>query len=97
MKPATTTKLPKNTSAKVDDPDNPAWTEGMLGTPIFKRGRGAQVAPTKVLTSLRLDADVLEFFKSMGRGYQTKINDALRKELTRSVTGRGAPARKRAG
>lgn len=96
MKPATTTKLPKNTSAKVDDPDNPAWTEDMLGTPIFKRGRGAQVAPIKVLTSLRLDADVLEFFKSMGRGYQTKINDALRKELTRSLTGRGTPARKRA-
>ena len=28
--------------------------------------------------SLRLDADVLEFFKSRGRGYQTRINAVLR-------------------
>ena len=34
-----------------------------------KRGRGPQVTPTKVLTSIRLDADVLEFFKSKGGGY----------------------------
>ena len=66
MKLATTAKLPKKTSAKVSDPDNPAWTEEMLGAPVLKRGRGPQVTPTKVLTSIRLDADVLEFFKSQG-------------------------------
>jgi hypothetical protein len=34
MKLATTAKLPKKTSAKVNDPDNPAWTEDMLGAPL---------------------------------------------------------------
>ena len=96
MKLATTAKLPKRTSAKVNDPDNPAWTEDMLGAPILKRGRGPQSTPTKVLTSIRLDADVLEFFKSQGEGYQSRINEALRKELNRNLTGRSiATTRKR--
>ncbi|NBO14663.1 MAG: hypothetical protein EBV20_05955 [Betaproteobacteria bacterium] len=83
MKRATTAKLPKKTSVKVNDPDNPAWTEDMLGTPVLKRGRGPQTAPTKVLTSIRLDADILDFFKSQGVGYQSRINAALRQEVQR--------------
>jgi uncharacterized protein (DUF4415 family) len=78
MKLATTVKLPKKTLAKVLDADNPPWTEDMLGAPILKRGRGPQAAPTKVLTSVRLDADILEFFKSQGAGYQSKMNDVLK-------------------
>jgi uncharacterized protein (DUF4415 family) len=83
MKQTTTAKLPKKTSARVDDPDNPAWTENMLGAPVLKRGRGRgpQAAPTKVLTSLRIDADILEFFKAQGSGYQSRINAALRKAI----------------
>ena len=93
---ATTAKLPKKTSAKVNDPDNPAWTEDMLGAPVIKRGRGPQAAPTKVLTSVRLDADILEFFKSQGSGYQSRINEALRMEVNRNLAGRSrATARKR--
>ncbi len=88
MKLATTAKLPKNTSAKVNDPDNPAWTEDMLSAPVLKRGRGPQLAPTKVLTSVRLDADILEFFKAQGAGYQSRINAALRTEVERSLTSR---------
>ncbi len=97
MKHVTTAKLPKKTSAKVSDPDNPAWTENMLGAPVVRRGRGPQAAPTKVLTSLRLDADVLDYFKSQGTGYQSRINDTLRKAVNRNLTGRPSPtARKRA-
>ena len=96
MKLATTAKLPKKTSARVDDPDNPAWTEDMLGAPVIKRGRGPQAAPTKVLTSVRLDADILEFFNSQGSGYQSRINEALRMEVNRNLAGRSrAAARKR--
>ena len=96
MKLTTTAKLPKKTLARVNDPDNPAWTEDMLGAPILKRGRGPQAAPTKVLTSVRLDADILEFFKSTGAGYQSRINAALRMEVERNLTGRPATtARKR--
>ena len=98
MKLATTAKLPKKTSAKVNDPDNPAWTEDMLGSPVLKRGRGPQARPTKVLTSVRLDADILEFFKSQGAGYQSRINAALRMEVERNLTGRSKTStRKRVG
>jgi uncharacterized protein (DUF4415 family) len=31
--------------------------------------------------TLRLDADVLAWFKKQGRGYQTRINKALRKVM----------------
>ena len=48
MKAITTAKLPKKTSVDIDDVDNPAWTEAMLGAPVLKRGRGSQIAPTKV-------------------------------------------------
>ena len=95
MKLATTAKLPTKTSAKVEDPDNPAWTEDMLGAPVIKRGRGPQAAPTKILTAVRLDADILEYFKSQGAGYQSRINAALRMEVERHLNGRPKPTTRR--
>ena len=32
----------------------------------------------KKLISLRLDADIVEFFRSQGKGYQTRMNAVLR-------------------
>lgn len=32
----------------------------------------------KQSTTIRLDSDVLDWFKSMGEGYQTRINAVLR-------------------
>jgi len=90
MKRAITLKSPKTTSNKRIDPDNPPWSEEMLGPPVFKRGRGPQKAPTKVLTSVRLDADVIAFFKAQGSGYQTRINDELRKVVTKGLTARSS-------
>ena len=41
--------------------------------------RKAQInVPAKQPVTLRLDADVLVWFKSQGRGYQTRINKLLR-------------------
>jgi len=37
--------------------------------------------PLKKPVTLRLDADVLAWFKKHGRGYQTRINRALRKVM----------------
>jgi len=37
--------------------------------------------PLKKPVTLRLDADVLAWFKKQGRGYQTRINRALRKAM----------------
>jgi uncharacterized protein (DUF4415 family) len=93
MKHATTLKSPKITSGKRIDPDNPPWSEEMLGPPVLKRGRGPQKAPTKVLTTVRLDADVLAFFKAQGSGYQTRINNELRKVVTKGVTTRSTRTR----
>ncbi|MBU1169561.1 MAG: BrnA antitoxin family protein [Proteobacteria bacterium] len=41
-----------------------------------KRGRPKKESP-KVSTTIRLNPDVLEFFKSHGRGWQTKVNEVL--------------------
>jgi uncharacterized protein (DUF4415 family) len=40
--------------------------------------RGLNPIPSKASISLRLDADVLEWFKAQGPGYQTRINTVLR-------------------
>ncbi len=43
-----------------------------------KRGqRGPQQAPTKQLVSVRYSPEVLQYFKSTGAGWQTRMNDAL--------------------
>ena len=86
MKRAITLKPPKSTSSKPVDRDNPLWTEGTLGPPVMRRGRGTQKAPTKVLTTIRLDADVIAFFRALGPGYQSRINDALRRVKERGLT-----------
>lgn len=45
----------------------------------MKRPRGRPKADeTKVFTAIRLDADVLAAFKSTGKGWQTRVNAALR-------------------
>ena len=39
--------------------------------------------PTKTLFSIRLDSDVLDWFRAQGRGYQTRINAVLRAYMER--------------
>ena len=40
--------------------------------------RGLEPVPSKELISLRIDKDVIEWFKAQGPGYQTRINSVLR-------------------
>jgi uncharacterized protein (DUF4415 family) len=40
--------------------------------------QGLSVPPRKAAVSLRLDADVLDWFRAQGTGYQTRINAVLR-------------------
>ena len=42
---------------------------------------GRLYKPIKRPVTLRLDADVLAWFKKRGRGYQTRINRALRRVM----------------
>ena len=55
-----------------EDADNPPWTEEEWARArvVFPQGK----APV----TLRLDKDVIAWFKSQGRGYQTRINAVLR-------------------
>lgn len=93
MKRATTLQQPRSFRAKVKDADNPPWSEEQRGPPVMKRGRGPQRAPTKVQTTIRLDADVLACFRATGRGYQTQINAALREVVERGLAGRSSKRR----
>lgn len=55
-----------------------------LGAVIAKRkpgSRGPQKAPTKIAVTLRLDGTVIEFFRATGKGWQSRINDALKKAV----------------
>ena len=47
----------------------------------YRRTRGKQKAPTKELISIRLDADLMEHFRSGGPGWQTRLNDTLRQAV----------------
>ncbi|HLF21704.1 MAG TPA: BrnA antitoxin family protein [Aestuariivirga sp.] len=45
--------------------------------------RGLFYRPVKQQLTLRLDADVIDWFKKNGTGYQTRINSALRDYVRR--------------
>lgn len=67
-------KPPSETPATTVAPAAPAVEE--IVRDIVRQGLTA--APRKAAVSLRLDADVLEWFKARGAGYQTRINAVLR-------------------
>jgi uncharacterized protein (DUF4415 family) len=64
----------------------PEWTDEMFeradhyyGDKLIRRGRPPQRALPKEAIKLRIDADVLEHFRATGPGWQTRINEALRR------------------
>ena len=48
------------------------------GAKLIRRGRPISDAPKRA-TSIRLDPDVLDHFRATGPGWQSRINQALRK------------------
>jgi uncharacterized protein (DUF4415 family) len=48
------------------------------GNKLIRRGRSKSDAPQRA-TSLRLDPDVLDHYRATGPGWQSRINQALRK------------------
>ena len=73
------------------DHDNPEWTDDDFAKArpaselpahiraAFPRTRGPQKASTKVPVSIRLSPEVIEHFKAGGPGWQSRIDEALRK------------------
>jgi len=82
LKPGTLLPTPEEdaaiTAAALSDPDAQPLMDAELAQfqPAGGRGRPPQ-AFTKVPTSIRLDARVVEAFKATGEGWQTRMNDVL--------------------
>ncbi|MEE4453830.1 BrnA antitoxin family protein [Novosphingobium resinovorum] len=69
--------------------DNPEWTEEDFAKAVpfaeafpdlanTIRRRGAQKAPTKVSTTIRLSPEVIAHFRAGGPGWQSRIDEALK-------------------
>ncbi|HSV01501.1 MAG TPA: BrnA antitoxin family protein [Roseiarcus sp.] len=79
------TEKPGAESKWVDPDDAPRLTrewfgraEHYHGDKLVRRGRPKSARP-KEAVSLRLDPDVLEYFRKTGSRWQSRINEALRK------------------
>lgn len=60
----------------IDFSDHPEATPEMFAKALVRRG--LKPVPPKEQITLRLDADVLKWFRAQGKGYQTQINALLR-------------------
>jgi uncharacterized protein (DUF4415 family) len=60
----------------IRDGDAPAWNPEMFARAVARKG--LKPVPRKRLLSLRVDADVVEWFRAQGRGYQSRMNALLR-------------------
>ena len=55
------------------EPLTEAFWKNAIRNPLYK--------PTKTSTTVRLDTDVLLWLRSQGKGYQSRINAILRREM----------------
>ncbi|MFH1029543.1 MAG: BrnA antitoxin family protein [Pseudomonadota bacterium] len=61
------------------DPNDPAQVQNFFASAKVVRKPGRPKAETtKIPTAIRLSADVVEYFKSSGAGWQSRIDAALR-------------------
>ena len=66
------------------DADSPKLTANQIARMKPTHPEYWKVEPVKVALSIKVDADVLAWFKSKGKGYQTRINKALRDIMIQS-------------
>jgi uncharacterized protein (DUF4415 family) len=71
--------------AWADPDDAPEWTREQLeqadlyrGDKLIRAGRPPSANP-KLALKLRIDPDIVEYFRATGPGRQTRINDTLRR------------------
>lgn len=60
----------------IDTSEHPEMTPEMFARAVARRG--LKPYPRKQQVTLRIDADVLRWFRAQGRGYQSRINALLR-------------------
>jgi uncharacterized protein (DUF4415 family) len=74
--------LKKMRDEDIDLSDMPALTQEQLARFVpAKLLNRSLYRPVKIPVKVNYDADVLEWFRSFGKGYQTKINSALREYM----------------
>ena len=61
---------------RIDFSDTPELTPEMFARAVVRRG--LKPVPRKEQLTIRVDSDVLEWYKRQGPGYQTRINALLR-------------------
>ncbi len=74
----------------IDTTDIPEWTEEDFSNAIRLNGRSFAEAMSlyrvkKAAISARIDADILEWLKSQGEGYQTRLNAILRTAMLKDL------------
>lgn len=69
-------RLRNMTDDEIDFSDIPRTTPEMWAKGVVRKG--FKVIPKKRQLTLRLDEEIVEFFKNDGDGYQTRINALLR-------------------
>jgi uncharacterized protein (DUF4415 family) len=62
---------------KIDYSDIPQWTAEDFKNAV----RGRFYRPVKKQVTARLDADVIDWLKKQGKGYQSRMNAILRREM----------------
>ena len=62
--------------SEIDFSESPELTPDVFARAVVRKGLKPVTA--KAQLTLRLDADVLDWFRRQGRGYQTRINALLR-------------------
>ena len=60
-----------------DIPEIKDWSNAVRHNQFYR--------PVKQQTSIRLDADVLAWFKAQGKGYQTRMNEILREAMLKDL------------
>jgi uncharacterized protein (DUF4415 family) len=66
-----------------DFTDCPVMTEEELGQ--LRPRHPEYFKPKKQAVQIRLDADVLAWFRAFGKGYQSRINSALRNVMSQNM------------
>ena len=77
-------KLLAEVNALAKMPESEIDTSEMPPIKDWSKGeRGALFRPVKRALSLRLDADIVDWFQRQGTGHQTRMNAALREYVNR--------------
>lgn len=76
--------LAARTDSELDTSDIPPLAEEVWQN----AERGRFYRPVKTSTTLRIDADVLAWLRSQGKGYQSRINAILRREMLAALRSR---------